>query len=69
MKIEKKLEKLSKIVEQVEDSQTPLDKAISLYKEGVDIAKECGEILERYESDILVLQKSALGFSTPAFDE
>jgi exodeoxyribonuclease VII small subunit len=59
--LEKKLEKLSQIVEQVEDSQTPLDKAMSLYKDGVKIAEECGEILRRCEEDVLILQKGALG--------
>jgi exodeoxyribonuclease VII small subunit len=60
MKLEKKLEKLSQIVEQVEDAQTPLDKAMSLYKDGVKIAKECGEILRRYEEDIFVLRDCAV---------
>jgi len=55
--VEKKIEKLTKIVEQVEDAQTPLEKAISLYKDGVNIAKECREILNRYEEEILVLQE------------
>jgi len=58
MKLEKKLEKLSQIVEQVEDAQTPLDKAMLLYKDGVKIAKECGKILRDYEDDVLILQKT-----------
>ena len=59
MKLEKKLEKLSQIVEQVEDAQTPLDKAILLYKDGVKIAKECDEILRGYEEDVSILQKTS----------
>jgi exodeoxyribonuclease VII small subunit len=56
MKLEKKLEKLSQIVAQVEDAQTPLDKAVSLYKDGIKIANECDEILNRCEEDIFILQ-------------
>ncbi|MCL2456881.1 MAG: exodeoxyribonuclease VII small subunit [Defluviitaleaceae bacterium] len=56
--LEKKLEKLAQIVEQVEDSQTPLDKAMSLYKDGVKIAKECSDILNRYEEDVILLQNA-----------
>jgi len=51
--------KLSEIIEQIEDSQTPLDTAISLYKEGVNIATKCGEILAQYEEEIYVLQQNA----------
>ncbi|MCL2456196.1 MAG: exodeoxyribonuclease VII small subunit [Defluviitaleaceae bacterium] len=57
MKLEKKLEKLSKIVEQVENAETPLEKAIALYKDGVILAKECNEILSRFEEEIFVLQE------------
>ena len=53
------LTKLAQIVEQVEDSQTPLDKALTLYKEGLTLAAKCGETLTGYENEIQVLQKNA----------
>ncbi|MCL1884496.1 MAG: exodeoxyribonuclease VII small subunit [Defluviitaleaceae bacterium] len=56
---EEKLERLSQIVEQVEDSETPLDTAIELYKSGISIAKECGEVLRGYEAEVLTLRKQA----------
>ena len=51
--------RLAQIVEQVEDGQTPLDKALTLYKEGLTIAAKCGETLTVYENEILTLQKNA----------
>ena len=56
---ENNLSNLAKIVEQVEDSQTPLDEALSLYKEGLSLAAKCGEALTQYEQEILILQKNA----------
>jgi len=56
---ESDLQRLAEIVEQVEDSQTPLDTAITLYKEGLVLAGKCGEVLRNYETEILTLQKSA----------
>ena len=53
---EDNLTKLTEIIEQVEDSQTPLDTAISLYKEGVTIATKCGDILTQYEEEVHILQ-------------
>jgi len=64
---EEKLENLAQIVEKVEDSQTPLDEAISLYKEGIAVAKECGETLRRYEEEVLILQKTADDFILEPF--
>ena len=51
--------KLAGIVEQIEDNQTPLDVAISLYKEGTALATKCGEILSQYEEEIHLLQQNA----------
>ena len=49
--------RLSEIVERVEDSQTPLDTSIKLYKEGIELAEKCGKTLSEFENEILTLQK------------
>jgi len=56
---EEDLANLARIVDEVEDSQTPLDKSLALYKEGLTLAAKCGEILTKYEEDIKILQKNA----------
>jgi len=60
--------RLSEIVEQVEDGETSLDIAISLYKEGLELVAKCGETLNKYENEIQILQKDAGGFITKAFE-
>ncbi|MCL1845780.1 MAG: exodeoxyribonuclease VII small subunit [Defluviitaleaceae bacterium] len=62
MTFEEKLTRLEEITERVEDAQTPLEEAIALYKNGVALAKECGEALRGYEAEILVLKKEADDF-------
>jgi len=64
---EANLGRLTEIVEQVEDSQTPLETAISLYKEGLTIAEKCGDVLRRCEEEILTLQKTVDAFSLEPF--
>ncbi|MCL2356122.1 MAG: exodeoxyribonuclease VII small subunit [Defluviitaleaceae bacterium] len=59
MTFEEKLNRLEEIIERVENAQTPLEEAISLYKDGVKIAGECGENLRGYENEILLLKKEA----------
>jgi len=64
------LSRLTEIVESMEDSDTPLDSAISLYKEGLELAVKCGQTLTNYETEILTLQKEADGsFTTTPFTE
>jgi len=67
---ESDISRLAEIVEQVEDSTTPLDTAISLYKEGLELAAKCGKTLSQYEEEILTLQKDAEGnFVMKEYDE
>jgi exodeoxyribonuclease VII small subunit len=64
---EQNLERLAEIVERVEDGATPLDTAISLYKDGISVAKECSEALRKYEAEVLMLQKDAEAFTLEPF--
>ena len=66
LKFEQSLARLSDIVETIEDGDTTLDNAIKLYKEGLALAQNCGDILGRYESEVLQLQKDADGAFTLA---
>ena len=64
---EEKLNKLEGIVEQIESPEIELEKAIALYKDGIKLAKECGETLQKHEEEILVLQKTAEEFILEPF--
>jgi len=67
---EKSLSRLSEIVEKIEDGDTSLEDAIKLYKEGLARAEDCGNILGRYEAEVLQLQKDADGaFALMPFSE
>gem|GEM_PF-510409 len=61
---EEDLRRLADIVEQVESSETPLDEAIALYKEGLSLAGKCGETLRGCEAEVQALQKSSDGLFT-----
>ncbi|MCL2405857.1 MAG: exodeoxyribonuclease VII small subunit [Defluviitaleaceae bacterium] len=67
---EKSLSRLTEIVETIEDGDTTLEDAIKLYKEGLTRAEDCGNILSRYETEVLQLQKDADGaFALALFGE
>ena len=57
MGFEQLLSRLEKVVEAMESDETTLEASIELYKEGVAISNQCGEILGRLEAEVMLLQK------------
>ena len=49
------MEKLEKIVTELEKGELNLDDSISKFEEGIKISKECNKILEEAEKKITIL--------------
>lgn len=58
---EEALLKLEEITSMMENSDTPLEKTASLYKEAIELALICSEKLTAIEGEISVLKKEADG--------
>lgn len=52
---EQAMEQLETIVSRLESGDVPLEQAISLYQEGMRLAKLCGDKLEQFERKIEML--------------
>jgi exodeoxyribonuclease VII small subunit len=61
---EASMDKLAALTEAVEAPETPLEQALELYKEGIALAKSCGEALTRYEEAVMLLKREADGLFT-----
>jgi len=57
MNFEKSLERLEKIVSEMENADPDLDKALSLFSEGVELVKFCSEKLNETKKKIEILTK------------
>ena len=57
MSFEQSLDRLEKVVEVMENKETPLEQSIELYKEGLALSKYCNEFLGRIEGEITLLQQ------------
>lgn len=55
------LAKLETIVAQLETSDTPIETAVKLYKEGIELATLCHDKITAVEGQVLLLKKSADG--------
>jgi exodeoxyribonuclease VII small subunit len=58
---EKNLERLDSIVQQLEQADLPLEKALELYEEGMKLTAACQQQLEEAEGRVEILRKRAGG--------
>jgi len=57
---EEKIEAAKKIMEQLMDPEIPLQKSVKLYKEGMELLKEAGKILEEAKLEVETIEKSEI---------
>ena len=55
MKFEEAINRLEAVVRALEDGNTPLDRALELYEEGISLVRLCNEKLDGAEQKINVL--------------
>jgi len=58
---EQSLKQLERIVQELEDGDLPLEKAIKKFEEGVELTKFCSQKLDETEKKISILLKNAEG--------
>jgi exodeoxyribonuclease VII small subunit len=58
---EQSMKQLEQIVQELEDGDLPLEKAIKKFEEGMKLTKLCSEKLDETEKKISVLLKNAEG--------
>ena len=69
-RFEEKLTELEKIVKTLEAGDIPLDKALDLFKEGVELTKKCHGELETFEKKVEKIVPSAVeGKNREPFNE
>ena len=67
---ESSLEKLEKIVSELEEGDLPLEKSIKAFEEGIKLTRHCQKLLTEAELKIEKLVDSADGsFDLESFDE
>jgi len=54
---EERVEAVKKIMEQLMDPEIPLEKSVKLYKEGMELLKEAGKILEEAKIEVETIEK------------
>lgn len=59
---EEAVKRLEDIVSEMENTDISLDNSLSLYKEGIELAKFCEEKLNNVEGEVSVLKKTSKGF-------
>lgn len=64
------MKRLDEIVAKLEEDKLPLEDMITLYEEGVTLARHCGEKLEKAEQKVrLITRQSGGSITLENFDE
>ena len=58
IKFETAVKELDEIAKQLESGETELDKALALFKKGVELTKACNKILDNAEQQIKIIEGS-----------
>jgi exodeoxyribonuclease VII small subunit len=61
IKFEDALQRLEQIVDQLETGELPLDESLTVFEEGVGLARRCAKYLEEAEKRIELLTKDESG--------
>jgi exodeoxyribonuclease VII small subunit len=61
IKFEDALQRLEQIVDQLETGELPLDESLTVFEEGVVLARRCAKYLEEAEKRIELLTKDESG--------
>lgn len=65
---ESKMNKLDKIVEELEKGDINLEESLSKFEEGIKISKDCNKILEEAEKKVTILVKKEEGMQEENFE-
>lgn len=55
LSLEEKFAKLEKTVKQLEQEEISLEESFHLYKEGMELLKQCNEDIDKVEKQVLLL--------------
>jgi len=67
-KFEECLERLEKIVQELERGEVPLEKSLTLFEEGMQLSASCRKELEEAEGKVEILLKQNGKLQTVAFE-
>lgn len=68
-KFEESLERLEKIVDELEKGNVPLEQALKLFEEGMQLSSSCRKELEEAEGKVEILLKQNGKLQPESFDQ
>ncbi len=68
MEFEKLLNELQQVVDKLDNPQTGLDEGIALFNRGIELSKQCMQVLEESKGKVSLLKKELDAAVAVAFD-
>lgn len=68
MEFEKLLNELQQVVDKLDNPQTGLDEGIALFNRGIELSKQCMQVLNESKGKVSLLKKELDTVTAEAFD-
>jgi len=68
MEFEKLLMELQQVVDKLDNPQTGLDEGIALFNRGIELSKQCMQLLNESKGKVSLLKKELDAVTAEAFD-
>lgn len=68
MEFEKLLSELQQVVDKLDNPQTGLDEGIALFNRGIELSKQCMQVLNESKGKVSLLKKELDTVTAEAFD-
>ena len=65
---ENNMEKLEKVVSELENENLSLDESVKKFEEGIELSKKCNDILQKAEKKITILLEKADDYEEEDFN-
>ncbi len=65
---ESNIEKLEKVVAELENDELSLDESVKKFEEGIELSKKCNDILQNAEKRITILLENADKYEEKEFN-
>jgi exodeoxyribonuclease VII small subunit len=66
---EKRIEQLEGVVKKLESAELPLEDALKLFEQGIDLSRKCRQELEEAETRVEILLKKGQAVEAAPMDE
>ena len=61
LSLEESLQELERVMQELSESEIPLEQSFALYKKGMDLLLQCNQAIDKVEKELIILEENGIG--------